>query len=116
MEKIVNENKYVIKTGARSKVYHANLLRKYLKKEGKDDVKNAKRSELLKAAAGDVRTDSEEEMFNEESLLEIGSLSSKESFKDVKVSPKLGTTQSDDLESLIREFKPLFTENQDQPA
>ena len=49
-------------------------------------------------------------MFNEENLLEIGSLSSKESYKDVKVSPKLETTQSDYLESFIQEFKPLFTD------
>ena len=110
VEKVVNKNDYAIKIGAKSKVYHANLLRKYLKKEEKDDVKDAKSSELLKVAAGDVRKDSEEEMFNEENLLEIGSLSSKESYKDVKVSPKLETTQSDDLESLIQKFKPLFTD------
>ena len=66
MEKVVNKNDYVIKIGAKSKVYHANLLRKYLKKEEKDDVKDVKSSELLKAAAGDVRKDAKEEMFNEE--------------------------------------------------
>ena len=110
VDKVVNKNDYTIKIGAKSKLYHANLLRKYLKKEEKDDVKDATNSELLKAAAGDVRKDSEEEMFNEENLLETGSLSSKESYKDVKVSPKLETTQSDDLESLIQEIEPLFTD------
>ena len=49
-------------------------------------------------------------MFNEENLLEIGSLKSKESYKDAKVSPKMETTQSDDLESLTQEFEPLFTD------
>ena len=42
-------------------MYHANLLRKYLEKEEKDYVKDATNSELLKAAAGDVRKVSEEE-------------------------------------------------------
>ena len=43
MEKVVNKNDYVIKIGAKSKVHHANLLRKYLKKEEKDDVKDVKK-------------------------------------------------------------------------
>ena len=64
----------------------------------------------VEALTGDAGNESEEEMFHEENLLELGSLSSKESYKDVKVSPKLFTTQLDDLESLIQEFKPLFTD------
>eukprot|EP00112_Aurelia_sp_Birch-Aquarium-sp1_P008203 Seg190.11 transcript_id=Seg190.11/GoldUCD/mRNA.D3Y31 product="Retrovirus-related Pol polyprotein from transposon 17.6" pseudo=true protein_id=Seg190.11/GoldUCD/D3Y31 len=110
VEKRVNKNDYVIKIGTKSKVYHANLLRKYLNKEERDVSKNVRSSELLKAAAGDLGKELEEEMFHEENLLEIGSLSSKKSYKDVKVSPKLVTAQSDDLESLIQEFKPLFTD------
>ena len=110
MEKIVNKNDYVIKIGTKLKVYHANLLRKYLRKEERDDAENVRSSELLKAAAGDVGREPEEEIFHEESLLEIGGLGSKESYKDVKVSPKLVTTQSDDVEVLIQEFRPLFTD------
>ena len=49
-------------------------------------------------------------MLYEESLLEVYSLSWKENFKDIKVSPKLTSTQKDELESLIHEFKPLFTD------
>ncbi len=49
-------------------------------------------------------------MFFEDNLIEINYLSSKESYKDVKVSPRLAKEQSDDLESLIQEFKPLFTD------
>ena len=110
VEKVVNKNDYVIKTGAKSKVYHANLLRKYLMKEEKDDAKDAKSDELLEVAAGGISKESEEETFHEDKLLEIGSLSSKESYKDVKVSSKLSKTQSDGLESLIQEFKPLLTD------
>ncbi len=85
VEKIVNKNDYVITIGSKSKVYHANLLRKYLRKEEKDDAKEAKSNEFLKVAAGDTGKESEEEMFYEDNLIEINYLSSKESYKDVKV-------------------------------
>ena len=110
VEKIVNRNDYLINMGTKSKVYHANLLRKYLKNEERDFVKDVKINELLKAAAGDVGEESEEELLYEEGLLEICSVSSKENYKDVKVSPKLTSTQKDELESLIHEFRPLFTD------
>ena len=110
VEKIVNKNDYLIRMGINSKVYHANLLRKYLKNDERDDVKDVKKSKLLKAAAGGTGEQSEEEMLYEESLLEVYSLSSKENFKDIKVSSKLTSKQKDELESLIHEFKPLFTD------
>ena len=109
-EKIVNKNDYLIKMGTKSKVYHANLLRKYLKNDERDDVKDVTKTKLIKAAAGGIGEKSQEEMLDEESLPEVYSLSSRENYKDVKVPPKLTSTQKDELESLIHEFKPLFTD------
>ena len=91
-------------------MYNANLLRKYLKNDERDDVKDVTKSKLLKAAAGGIGEKSQEEILDEESLPEVYSLSSRENYKDVKVPPKLTSTQKDELESLIHEFKPLFTD------
>ena len=49
------------------------LLRKYLKNEGRDVVRDVKSNDLLKVVAGDIGKESEKEIFHEESLSEIDS-------------------------------------------
>ena len=93
-----NDNNYRVQLNGRLKLFHANMLKKYVERKTAEEV------ELLNAA---VVEDSHD--------VEIGEISEfvdeqKENFKDVNINPQLSSEQKEEVTSLLSEFTDLFTD------
>ena len=92
-----NDNNYRVQLNGRLKLFHANMLKKYVERKTTE-------VELLNAA---VVEDSHD--------VEMGEISEfvdeqKENFKNVNINPQLSSEQKEEVTSLLSEFTDLFTD------
>ena len=102
---VINIMDYKINVGGKTKVYHANLLKRYLERQEEDAIQTAGIADI------EAEFHDEEGVVNDEQLLEISSLSSSEIYRTVKYNPLLTERQKKEAKSLVKEFQQIFTEN-----
>ena len=110
---VVNAMDYRIKVDGKVKIYHANLLKKYIQRERSEIAQNI----ILTVNAAVIE---EENMEGEEKI--SGDLSQlademicptsvdKEGFQEVSISDELTTEQKEELRSLMEEFQDVFSD------
>ncbi|KAK7448539.1 hypothetical protein BaRGS_00040087 [Batillaria attramentaria] len=91
-------NDYKVQVNNRVKVYHANLLKKYVEREHRDKPQTAS-----------VACLSTEEELDDVKLFDLNEVRRKESIADVKLGPKLSQAQQDELKALTEEYEHPFT-------
>jgi hypothetical protein len=109
IEAVVGVNDYKINISGKSKTYHANLLKKYHRRE---EVKVGA-SIIYSVCAAVIEYDSSdpEDIVDDEALLELGYAGGKENYTDVKLSSDLDSEQEKQLRAKVREYASIFTEN-----
>nr|KAG5696828.1 hypothetical protein BaRGS_030952 [Batillaria attramentaria] len=84
VEAVVGLNDYRVQVNNKVKVYHANLLKKYVEREHPDELPTAT-----------VACLSAEEELDDEKLFDLNEVRRKECIADVKLGPKLSQAQQD---------------------
>ena len=107
IEKKMGPNDFKIRIDGKSKVYHANPLKKYTKREEKT---TANVVEVVSAAVVELSGSTEDDVVNDEQLLELNYLKGKETYKDVKVAETLDEQKEQDLMNKIEGYKDIFSE------
>ena len=131
----VNNFDYRVLVKGKEKIYHINLLRKYVEREGKvlpqidddndldysiqqDDIA-IERVCVAVIEEQDACMDADEEgeynSFRDQStrdeiVVELPKLESSETIEDIKINPDLDPSQIDELKSLAREFSDVLTD------
>ena len=98
---VINKMDYKIKVGGKTKIYHANLLKRYLERQEDDTAGIA----VIEAECHD------EGAVDDEQLLDISNLSGSKTYHAVKYNPLLTERQMKEAKSLVKEFQQIFTEN-----
>ena len=126
----LNEFDYRANVKGKEKIYHANLLRKYIDRTNKRDKsssgatnrKERDRVGMLDIACVAVVEEEEEEedvdssdrvdesLTNSELRLDLPHLKPKETVDDVKINPDLTKSQREQLKALVTEFSDVFTD------
>ena len=111
---VVGTNDYKVKVRDKLKVYHANLLKKYIERE--EDLEEAP-SAIAEGLVTNVPCTGEVSKIevppdtdDDGDFLEIGRYVAKESIADVKTCPGLNDTDRAEFLDLAEEFSSLFTE------
>ena len=110
---VVGINDYMVKVKDKVKVYHANLLKAYIKREGElGEAAAAVAQGMVKSVTytgepSELQLDPDDD---DNGFLEIGGHVAKESIADVKTGPGLNQTERADFLHLAQEFSSLFTE------
>ncbi|KAK7091587.1 hypothetical protein V1264_009251 [Littorina saxatilis] len=99
VEAVVGINDYKVNVGKKSKIYHANLLKLYVKRP----------PEAVQVAAS-VDEPAELDEFDGEELLELGDLHKKEGVDDVKLGPDLTEDQQKELHDFMGDFTHRFSD------
>ena len=107
IEKKMGPNDFKIRINGKSKVYHANMLKKYTKREEKT---TANVIEVVSAAVVESSGSTEDDVVNDEQLLELNYLKGKETYRDVKVAETLDEQKKQDLMNKIEGYKDIFSE------
>ena len=94
---------YRVNMDGKDKIFHANLLRRYFE-----------RDEFHTKAAAVTVIDEDDSIgdgvVNEDSLLHLPTLESKESYKDVKIADTLSDEQRSQVTDLLYEYRDIFTD------
>ena len=107
IEKKMTPNDFKIRIDGKSRVYHANMLKKYTKREEKI---TANVIEVVSAAVVESSGSTEDDVVNDEQLLELNYLKGKETYRDVKVAETLDEQKKQDLMNKIEGYKDIFSE------
>ena len=111
---VVGTNDYKVKAKDKLKVYHANLLKKYIEREEELEEAAAAIAEGLVTnvpCTGEVsKIEVPPDTDDDGDFLEIGRYVAKESIADVKTGPGLNDTDRAEFLDLAEEFSSLFTE------
>jgi len=110
---VVGINDYKVRVKDKLKVYHANLLKKYIVREEELGEAAAAMDEGLVTSVSCSGESSELELdpdHDNTDFLEIGRYVAKESIADVKTGPGLNETERAEFLDLAQEFSSLFTE------
>ena len=111
---VVGTNDYKVKVKDKLKVYHANLLKKYIEREEELEEAAAAIAEGLVTnvpCTGEVsKIEVPPDTDDDGDFLEIGRYVAKESIADVKTGPGLNDTDRAEFLDLAEEFSSLFTE------
>ncbi len=107
IDKKVGTNDFRIKIGEKSKVYHANMLKKYTTREEKI---TANVIEVVSAAVVESSDSTEDDVVNDEQLLELNYLKGKETYRDVKVAETLDEQKRRDVMNKIEGYQDIFSE------
>ena len=102
---VINKIDYKINVGGKTKIYHANLLKRYLERQEEDAIQTAGIA-VIEADCHD-----EEGVVDDEQLLDISNLSGSETYRAVKYNPLLTERQMKEAKSLVKEFQQIFTKN-----
>ena len=102
---VINKMDYKINVGGKTKIDHANLLKRYLERQEEDAIQTAGIA-VIEAECHD-----EEGVVDAEQLLDISNLSGSETYRAVKYNPLLTERQMKEAKSLVKEFQQIFTEN-----
>ena len=103
--KRVAKNDYVIDRDGKDKIYHANLLKKYVERQN-DEIVHA--SACLETICVGVLNDHEYEEVLEE--VEFPHVKPKETVQDVHISETCGTNEVTQVKELLEEFKDVLTD------
>ena len=98
---VTNRMDYKVKVGDRVGTYHINLLKKYEERE-----------EQVVSGMAIIEAETSEEcgVVDDESLIELACLQSKETYKDVQIADRLSPDQKQDVSDLLEEFQDIFSE------
>ena len=107
VESRVGLNDYRVMVRGKSKVYHANMLKKYVDREG---VSSIAAGSIVASVINSAEDDDEDD---EAVLLELRPGVSKESVADVQVASTLSEEQRDQMNELLERYSSVFT---DQPG
>jgi hypothetical protein len=97
VEAVVGVNDYRVKVGRKLKTYHANLLKMYTERPS---------DETVRAAAATEAEDDQD--FEDEDVLGLGDVCSKEGVEDVKMGAQLSDRQRADIKGIVDEFAHRF--------
>ena len=100
---VINKMDYKISIKGRTKIYHANLLKRFLERQDADQVQTVQ-------AVIEAENQAEEGAVDDEQLLDISNLSGNETYQDVRYNSLLTDKQKKEAKALVREFKHIFTE------
>ena len=101
---VINKMDYKISIKGKTKIYYANLLKRYLERQEADPV------QTVGIAVIEAENQAEEGAVDDEQLLDISNLSGNETYQDVRYNPLLTDRQKKEAKGLVREFKHIFTE------
>ena len=101
---VVNARDYKVKVKGKTKLYPANLLKRYVER-------NAGGADTAAVGVVEPEWDTDGVVYNE-SLLELGSLTDTETYKDVSLNSEVRGEQKAAVSALLEEFEDIFT---DQP-
>ena len=103
---MVGLNDYKVKVEGKTKVYHANLLKKYLEQ----DIASAAINENIVPEDEAVGFEPETDPDCDEDLVEIGGYTAKESIDDVTLASNLTEEQKTEFMNCADQYSNLFTE------
>ena len=103
----INGNDYRIQLVNRKKIFHANLLKRYISAASEESDSDDNSDQQLIAAA---ILEPENEFEDQGPELETLNSLQKETVKDVKVSQDLSEQQQVDVRALLEEYKDIFTD------
>ena len=113
VEAVKGLNDYAVKIKNKQKILHANLLKKYFVR-GSDELEvNAatmKAEREWEPFQQCYIVDDEEQVPDDDELLELGNLPSKESIDCISIGPECDSQQQADLQGLLSEFSHIFTD------
>lgn len=116
--KIVKKNNklnYQIDLGSRKQTFHINLLKKYYRREkvvaSLDEIEDGTAFEITAVAVIQEEIDNESnETISSDELLYLPPLKSKETVKDVNISPELEEEQTFEVKRILGHFKDVLTD------
>ena len=94
----VNERNYLIQLPGRTRLLHANLLKKYFERE------TISSTETIGAAILEHHND------DKEAKVELWADGGTENYRDVKINPNLTAAQTEDVKQLVYEYREIFTD------
>ena len=95
-----NDHNYRIQMNGRVKMFHANMLKRYVERERKEDTEEHEFGAVVIEDNQDVEVRHGTEYSGEQ----------KETYKDVNVNPELSHEQKKEIEELLVEFGDIFTD------
>ena len=118
VESVVGVNDYGIRVGDKVKTFHANMLKEYVDRQmievkEQDDERGVQGCSVLQVVATAVIERSEsglEEAVDDENLLELGTVHSKETVGDVTFGQQLNREQKGQLQEVVKKYERIFTD------
>ena len=114
VEKVVGLNDYGIKIGDKVKLFHVNMLKKYIERgaEQKGEDENVAGSVLFIKAVSVIgySESGEDDAVDDGNLLELGTTQPEESIADIVFGPELDKDQRKQWQKLTDSFKHIFTD------
>ena len=118
VESVVGINDYGIRVGDKVKTFHANMLKEYVDRQiievkEQDDERGVQGCSVLQVVATAVIERSEsglEEAVDDENLLELGTIHSKETVEDVTFGQQLNREQKGQLQEVVKKYERIFTD------
>lgn len=108
---------YQLDLGKRKQTFHANLLKKYFRRNEDEQKPDEVQGALTIAAVSVIEEEHDDEVlpedyfrFTNEDLLHLPPLSSKETTKDVSISPNLDNTQVQEVKRMLGNFRDVLTD------
>ena len=105
---VLNKVDYRVRVGNKIKTYHANLLKIYIARDYDDSINGDTNVAAIAVIQPEMAND--EGAVDDEHLLELGSSTQKETYKDVKISDSLTREQRQEALTLLEEYSDIFTE------
>ena len=120
IEDVVRNNDYKVKVDKKVKIYHVNMLKRYIQREPSDEP-NINQEEvaagadciLIDLACSSIIEACEqmsEETINDDELLDLGTCVAKESTEDIKYGSNLTNTQRQVLQDIVNSYNDVFTD------
>jgi transposase InsO family protein len=105
----VGINDYRLQLPGQTKLFHANLLRKYLERK-EDEKSTSKTNETCSTAVGVVSIEGDEELEMGKLDITLPSLTETETYKDVRVNKDLGEDQIGQAQGIMKDFAGVLTD------
>ena len=118
VESVVGINDYGIRVGDKVKTFHANMLKEYVDRQiievkEQDDERGVQGCSVLQVVATAVIERSEsglEEAVDDENLLDLGAIHSKETVENVTFGQQLNGEQKGQLQEVVKKYEHIFTD------
>ena len=109
---VVNRMDYKVEVKGKIKIYHANLLKRYVERDKvNDDEQQEPDNRDIVAAIVEAEIHDDIGVVDDEQLLELGRPTTEETYKDVKISEDLTESQRQEMLDLVEEFQDVFSSN-----